>query len=124
MPETTVQTVSETKQITATCGCGKSFATTVKDGKQARMDCRACAFERIAEKRMDKVLNDIRLIGNLASSQYDYSQEHIDMLKTSLAEAIQVYVIDKFNKPVKSTRSGFTFKKEIDPSKLEQINQE
>lgn len=67
-------------------------------------------FERLAELRMQKALKILQLIGNLASPQYAYGQEHINQIVGALQDAIQIYVIDRFNRPVK-TEKRFSFEK-------------
>lgn len=38
-------------------------------------------FQRLAEKRVNRILNDIRLLGNLANrSSYDYSEKDIQKI--------------------------------------------
>lgn len=45
-------------------------------------------FERIAGKRMNRVLADIEAIGNASASGYEYTQEDIDVMRATLHEAI------------------------------------
>jgi len=46
-------------------------------------------FRRLATKRAEKVADDLRKIGNLGSSNYEYSQEEIDRLFSYIEERMQ-----------------------------------
>jgi len=52
---------------------------------------KSSSFKRLAVSRTNKALNDIRLIGNLASANYDSTPEQIEhvfnALRASIAEA-------------------------------------
>ena len=57
-------------------------------------------FRRVAAKRVERVLHEIQLIGNLGSrTHYDYSQEQVDRIFNALEEEI------------KSARSRFSVKR-------------
>lgn len=45
-------------------------------------------FVRLAEQRMPKVLKGIALLGNLGSSQYEYTPEQRDQLLGTLQSAV------------------------------------
>lgn len=47
-------------------------------------------FQRLAEKRVNRILNDIRLLGNLANrSSYDYSEKDTQKIYGAVEEAIK-----------------------------------
>lgn len=54
-------------------------------------------FRRILERRLKCLLNDFRLIGNLGSGNYDYTQEDIDNLEQQI-KAIYTKTMSKFKK--------------------------
>ena len=55
------------------------------------MDIKKQNFKRIAEGRVNKILSLIELLGNLSNkSFYDFSDEQIDLIFTSIQEALQV----------------------------------
>lgn len=45
-------------------------------------------FERIVTARMQRVLNSIRLLGNLAGSNYEYDLEEIQLIKTAISDQL------------------------------------
>lgn len=54
-------------------------------------------FKRIAERRISKILHDIKLIGNLANkSLYAYSVEQVNKMFLALEESIEMSK-SKFN---------------------------
>lgn len=60
-----------------------------KEEQQRRGGDRADAFERLAVLRMNRALEDIRLIGNLSSKvSYDYRAEDINAIVTTLRQAV------------------------------------
>lgn len=62
-------------------------------------------FKRIAEKRTEKILNDLRLLGNLSNtSNYEYSQKDIDKIFDSIENELN-YTKSKFNN---KKRKNFT----------------
>ena len=63
-------------------------------------------FKRIATKRVQNAISKIECIGNLSSSAYQYSQEEIDKIFSSLQQALD------------STRSLFS-PKQITENKFE-----
>ena len=47
-------------------------------------------FRRLAESRVNKALNDIRLIGNLSNrNNYDYSTEEIDKIFRAIESEVK-----------------------------------
>ena len=54
-------------------------------------------FTRLANKRVNATLQKINLIGNLASSQYGYSDEQVAKIEFALSDAI-VKTMAQFNK--------------------------
>ncbi len=43
-------------------------------------------FTRLATKRVEKAVKSIDLLGNLSTSQYEYTQEQIDQIISDLAQ--------------------------------------
>lgn len=67
----------------------------MKESRQQR-------FQRLAEKRVNRVLNDIRLLGNLANrSSYDYTDKDIWKIFKVIDESL------------KHSRSKFSFVKKV-----------
>lgn len=55
-------------------------------------------FKRIAEKRTEKILNDLRLLGNLSNtSNYEYDQKDVDKIFSFIEDELK-FTKDKFNK--------------------------
>lgn len=87
--------VNEQSQV-VTCACGKEYKTTLNDeGLPVKKDCNACAFIRLAELRVNNAIAKIELIGNLASPQYDKSDEQIAQIEFALSDCI-VRVMEQF----------------------------
>jgi len=87
--------------VTVTCKCGKTYKTTInEDGSRVKKDCNACAFVRLAELRVNNAIQKIELIGNLASAQYERSEEQIAQIEFALSDAI-VKTMEQF----KATRT-------------------
>ena len=57
-------------------------------------------FVRLANRRVKKVLKGIEQIGNLSSSNYEYSSEEVDKLAEALGGALQ-FAIDRFSPKAK-----------------------
>jgi len=79
-------------------------ATTHKRDRQER-------FNTLANRRVNKVLHDLKLIGNLADrSNYGYSQEQADKITQALAKALEE-VKTRFNNDGES-EPGFSLNNE------------
>ena len=63
-------------------------------------------FKRLAEKRVNVALDKLRLIGNLASSQYSFSPEQIERIITTLQSAV-AEIEEKFQKPLEKSAKKF-----------------
>lgn len=63
-------------------------------------------FKRLAELRVNKALDKIRLIGNLSSSQYEFSAEQIEKIMVALQSAL-AEVEEKFQKRLDHKRKQF-----------------
>ena len=71
-------------------------------------DARRARFKRIAEKRTNRILNDIRLLGNTGNKTlYNYDQADVDKIFS---------IIDK---KLAETRSRFKTSKKEDPFTLD-----
>jgi len=64
-------------------------------------------FKRLANQRVANALKKIELIGNLSSSGYEYSQEEVDRIFTSLQGTLD------------STKSRFSKSKKVDTPKFQ-----
>jgi hypothetical protein len=66
------------------------------------METRKDRFQRIATKRVNRILNDIRLLGNLSNrSSYDYSDYEIQKIFGAIDSA------------TKHAKSKFTYIKKV-----------
>ena len=63
-------------------------------------------FKRLAEQRVAATLDKIRLIGNLATSQYSYSSDQVAKIFGALKEAI-TDVEDKFHRTLERKKGKF-----------------
>jgi hypothetical protein len=63
-------------------------------------------FKRIATKRVQNAISKIECIGNLSSSAYEYSQEEVDKIFSSLQQTLD------------STRALFNPKKSSEAKKF------
>ena len=67
------------------------------EGPAEAQETKEQKFERLATKRMQAALGKIKLIGNLASSSYRYTDEQSAKVVTTLRQAVDE-VEGKFNK--------------------------
>ena len=67
-------------------------------------ESKADKFKRLAEPRVDSTLKKIKIIGNLSSSGYEYTNEQVTTILTSLRTAIDE-IEKKFQKGLH--RQGF-----------------
>jgi hypothetical protein len=63
-------------------------------------------FKRLAEQRVAATLDKIRLIGNLATSQYSYSADQVAKIFAALKDAI-ADVEDKFHRTLERKKDRF-----------------
>ena len=63
-------------------------------------------FKRLAEQRVAATLDKIRLIGNLATSQYAYSADQIAKIFAALKDAVSD-VEDKFHRTIERKKDKF-----------------
>lgn len=62
-------------------------------------------FKELAEKRTNKIMDDLRLLGNLSNtSNYEYDQTMIDKIFKALAEELE-----KTNELFKDKKKGNKF---------------
>jgi 3-hydroxyacyl-CoA dehydrogenase len=55
------------------------------------MEIKKQNFKRIAESRVNKILSLIELLGNLSNkSFYDFSDDQVDLIFTTIQEALEV----------------------------------
>jgi len=64
-------------------------------------------FVRLGTKRAQAAIEKIRLLENLASSNYGYTDEQVQKILASLRQAVDD-VERKFNKQPKSEKTSFT----------------
>jgi len=73
-------------------------------------------FRRLAQPRVEKVLNDLRVLGNLASkSRYEYTQEEVDRMFESIDARLQE-VKTKFGRKQAEEKESFEFGQAPDPA--------
>jgi len=65
-------------------------------------------FARLAEQRVNNALDKIRLIGNLASPQYEFTAEQVEKIMVALQAAI-AEMEEKFQKPLDRKFKKFQF---------------
>ena len=63
-------------------------------------------FKRLAEQRVAATLDKIRLIGNLATSQYSYSADQVATIFAALKDAM-ADVEDKFHRTLERKKDKF-----------------
>ena len=63
---------------------------------------------------MNRVLNGIRLLGNLASPAYDYSEQDIADIKDAITACLDEEM-KKFEKHPRGEKVEFQFSKETEP---------
>ncbi|HDY67357.1 MAG TPA: hypothetical protein ENH85_06185 [Candidatus Scalindua sp.] len=74
-----------------------------------KMNTKQENFKRLCEKRMDNALAKISLIGNLAGSQYEKSEEQIEQVNEALSNAV-VAVVERLEGTSKDKSHGFILK--------------
>lgn len=65
-------------------------------------------FERLAGHRVNKVLEQIRIIGNLASQQYEFTSEQVEKIVVAIQAAL-AEMEEKFQKPLDKKSKKFQF---------------
>ena len=65
-------------------------------------------FKRLAATRVNKALDKIRLLGNLAKPQYEYTPEQVEQIIVALQSGI-AEVEEKFQKKLDNKRKRFSF---------------
>jgi len=65
-------------------------------------------FTRLAEKRVNKAIDLIRIIGNLSSQQYEFTTEQIEKIIVALKAAIEE-LEEKFQKPLDKESNRWHF---------------
>lgn len=74
-------------------------------------------FERLATPRVNRALTSIRLLGNLASSNYDWAEDDVAAIRAALDLALD-QALAKFETKTKADRPSFVL-----PSKqAERVN--
>jgi hypothetical protein len=93
--------MAETKKVT-------SVKTPVSDSEKAKRAAeKAAKFVEVAQKRVAKAIQAVRLIGNLASPNYVYTPEQVDKVIMGLqAEIDMLYEAFK----AKKTKEKVSFK--------------
>ena len=67
-------------------------------------------FEKLAEKRMNVLLNQIRVLGNLSNmTSYDYTEEHVAQIMKALRGAIRDVEV-RFGNKGQAEADSFKFK--------------
>lgn len=87
--------------------------TTAEKKKRAKLhakETRRDKFERLASRRVNRAMTAIRLLGNLASSNYAWDMDDIKHIRTSLIKTIET-TMQKFEarRPTASS-DEFSFK--------------
>ena len=77
--------------------------------RQALADeTRRTKFERLGTARMNKALNSIRLLGNLAAPTYEWSPKDIDRIHDCLVECV-TDTLNRFEQKNKPEKKTFSF---------------
>ena len=74
------------------------------ENEASKNESKADKFKRLAEPRVESTLKKIKILGNLASSSYEYSPEQVEKILTNLKSAVGE-VEAKFQKGL--NRKGF-----------------
>lgn len=75
-----------------------------------RAETKAERFERMAPPRVDKVINALRLLGNLSNrSNYSYTDEQVKEMFRAIDSALRE-TESKFKTGTKARSGGFAFK--------------
>ena len=85
-------------------GNGNTATAETEETKRAR-------FIRIGNARMQRALNSIRLLGNLANSNYDWAEDDIRAMQNAVIDQLN-RTMNRFSK--KTEVPGFTFEKVAD----------
>jgi hypothetical protein len=79
------------------------------DGKKMHTnETKSERFERLATRRVNKVLEQIRIIGNLASQPYEFTPEQVERIVVAIQGAI-LEMEEKFQKPLGRKSKKFQF---------------
>ena len=76
--------------------------------KQGPEESKEDRFKRLAEQRVAATLDKIRLIGNLATSQYSYNGDQVAKIFAALKDAV-ADVEDKFQRTLERKKDRFHF---------------
>ena len=79
---------------------------TSEEMKNAPEESKESRFKRLAEQRVAATLDKIRLIGNLATSQYSYSADQVAKIFSALKSAV-ADVEDKFHRTLERKKDKF-----------------
>jgi hypothetical protein len=71
-------------------------------------------FVRLGVSRMNRALNTIRLIGNLASPAYEWTEQDVEDIRTSI-NAVVEETMRKFDKHHRGEKVEFQFASESEP---------
>ncbi|MFH0984471.1 MAG: hypothetical protein V1882_02930 [Candidatus Omnitrophota bacterium] len=77
-----------------------------EDASNVPNESKEARFKRLAEQRVAATLDKIRLIGNLATSQYSYNGDQVAKIFAALKDSIQD-VEDKFQRTLERKKSQF-----------------
>jgi len=77
-----------------------------EDVQNAPNETKEDRFKRLAEQRVAATLDKIRLIGNLATSQYSYNSDQVAKIFAALKEAV-ADVEDKFHRTLERKKGKF-----------------
>jgi hypothetical protein len=85
-----------------------ALAPAAKPEAPETVDSKRETFKRLGVSRMHRALTAIRLLGNLASPHYHYTEHDIEMMRLALSDAIGV-ALDKFRKRAQARSDHFEF---------------
>lgn len=71
----------------------------MEDEKMNIKETKTERFTRLAEQRVNKAIDQIRIIGNLSSQQYEFTTEQVEQIIVALQAAI-AELEEKFQKPL------------------------
>lgn len=77
-----------------------------EEAKQVPNETKEERFKRLAEQRVAATLDKIRLIGNLATSQYAYNGDQVAKIFTALKDAL-AEVEEKFQRTLERKKDKF-----------------
>lgn len=78
----------------------------MSDESEIKGETKSAKFRRLAESRVNNAIEKIRLVGNLANPQYEYTADEVNKIIAALQTAI-AETEEKFRKTIERQRIKF-----------------